>query len=44
MVANVALPLVFERLSGLQLDPREPIEISGWAFRGLRNLPATWGA
>lgn len=44
MVANVALPLVFERLSGLQIDPREPIEISGWAFRGLRNLPAKWSS
>jgi hypothetical protein len=39
MVANVALPLAFERLPGLQLNPREPIEITGWAFRGLRNLP-----
>jgi cytochrome P450 len=42
MIANVALPLAFERLPGLQLNPREPIEITGWAFRGLRNLPATW--
>lgn len=44
MVANVALPLAFERLPGLQIDPREPIEIAGWAFRGLRNLPVTWDA
>jgi cytochrome P450 len=43
MVANVALPLVFECLQGLQIDPREPIEITGWAFRGLRNLPVRWG-
>jgi cytochrome P450 len=43
MVADVALPLAFERLPGLQIDPREPIEITGWAFRGLRSLPATWG-
>jgi cytochrome P450 len=42
MVANVALPLAFERLPGLQIDPREPIEITGWAFRGLSNLPVTW--
>ena len=44
MVANVALPLAFERLPGLQIDPREPVEIAGWAFRGLRNLPVTWDA
>jgi cytochrome P450 len=42
MVANVALPLAFERLPGLQIDPRERTEIAGWAFRGLRNLPVTW--
>jgi cytochrome P450 len=42
MVANVALPLAFERLPDIEIDPREPIEIAGWAFRGLRNLPVTW--
>lgn len=42
MVANVAVPLAFERLAGMQADPREQIEIAGWAFRGLRNLPVTW--
>jgi cytochrome P450 len=42
MIANVALPLAVERLTGLAIDPRETIEISGWAFRGLRNLPVTW--
>jgi hypothetical protein len=40
----VALPLAFERLPDLRIDPREPIEIAGWAFRGLRNLPVTWRA
>jgi cytochrome P450 len=44
MVASVALPLAFERLRGLRVDPRAPIEIAGWAFRGLRNLPVTWDA
>jgi cytochrome P450 len=43
MVANVALPFAFERLPGLQIAPREPIEMTGWAFRGLRNLPVIWG-
>ncbi len=42
IVANVALPMVFERLPGLRLDEREPVRIGGWAFRGLANLPVTW--
>jgi cytochrome P450 len=44
MVANVALPMAFERLPGLRIKPHELIEITGWAFRGLRTLPVTWGA
>jgi len=44
LVANVAVPLAFEWLPGLQIDPCEPIEMTGWAFRGLRNLPVTWDA
>ena len=42
MVADVALPSVFARLGGLAIDPSAPVLITGWAFRGLRNLPATW--
>lgn len=44
MAAEVALPTLFRRLPGLQLDPREPVRIGGWAFRGLFNLPVTWQA
>ncbi len=44
MVANVALPMAFERLRNLHVEPQKPIEITGWAFRGLRALPVTWGA
>jgi cytochrome P450 len=44
IVADVALPLVFERLQGLRLDEREPVRIGGWAFRGLLNLPVRWDA
>src|SRR3954453_10575086 len=44
MVADVALPSAFKRLRGLQLDPREPVRIGGWAFRGLLNLPVQWDA
>ena len=42
MVAEVALPSVFARLGGLALDTSEPVRITGWAFRGLQNLPVTW--
>jgi cytochrome P450 len=40
MVADVALPSIFRRLTGLRLSgtPR----IGGWAFRGLLDLPVVW--
>ncbi|ABD06646.1 putative Cytochrome P450 [Rhodopseudomonas palustris HaA2] len=44
MVADVALPGVFARLTDLRLDPREPVRIGGWAFRGLLNLPVVWNS
>jgi cytochrome P450 len=43
MIADVALPSVFARLKGLRLDDAEPVRIGGWAFRGLLNLPVSWG-
>jgi cytochrome P450 len=43
MVADVALPSIFARLKRLRLDETEPVRIGGWAFRGLLNLPVTWG-
>ena len=44
MVAEVALPSVFEKLPNLRLNDDEPVRIGGWAFRGLLNLPAIWDA
>ena len=44
MVADVALPGIFARLTGLRLDACEPVRIGGWAFRGLLNLPVEWDA
>jgi cytochrome P450 len=44
IVADVAMPSIFARLRGLQLDEREPVRIGGWAFRGLLNLPVKWDA
>ncbi len=42
MVAEVALPKLFERLDTLQLDDAEEVLIGGWAFRGVFNLPVRW--
>ena len=42
MIADVALPSVFARLKGLRLEDSEPVRVTGWAFRGLQNLPVVW--
>ncbi|GIQ71633.1 cytochrome P450 [Bradyrhizobium sp. RD5-C2] len=42
MVADVALPAIFERLTNLRLIADKPPRIGGWAFRGLLDLPVTW--
>jgi hypothetical protein len=44
MVADVALPTIFKRLTNLRLVEGEPVRIGGWAFRRLLNLPVAWGA
>lgn len=44
MIADVALPSAFARLKNLRLDESEPVRVTGWAFRGLQNLPARWDA
>ncbi len=41
-VADVALPMLFERLRGLELVPDDPAEIAGWVFRGMTKLPVRW--
>ncbi|UFX44727.1 cytochrome P450 [Bradyrhizobium sp. 41S5] len=42
MVADVALPAIFDRLTNLRLFADKPPRIGGWAFRGLLDLPVTW--
>ncbi|MCA8929559.1 MAG: cytochrome P450 [Alphaproteobacteria bacterium] len=42
LVAEVALPLAFERLRGLRLPEPEAVRFGGWAFRGPIALPAVW--
>ncbi|MGY3585244.1 cytochrome P450 [Bradyrhizobium sp. USDA 4341] len=44
MVADVALPAIFDRLNNLRLIADKPPRIGGWAFRGLLDLPVTWDA
>lgn len=40
LIADVALPLVFEHLHGLALDG--PAPFAGWAFRGPLHVPVRW--
>ena len=40
LIAEVALPMLFERLPGLRLAGEAPFE--GWAFRGPRAVPVAW--
>ncbi len=42
LIAEVALPLAFERLPGLALDDARPTRFGGWAFRGPLELHAIW--
>ena len=42
MVAEVALPKLFGRLRGLQIEEGAQVRIGGWAFRGILNLPVRW--
>ena len=40
MVADVALPMVFDRLQQLRVTGDVPV--GGWAFRGPLELPVAW--
>ena len=43
LIAEVALPAVFERLPGLRLAPGAQVRFGGWAFRGPLSVPVAWG-
>ena len=43
LVAQVALPMIFERLPALRLDAAHPVAFGGWAFRGPLALHVQWG-
>lgn len=40
LIADVALPMLFERLPGLRLAG--DVRFSGWAFRGPTKVPVSW--
>lgn len=41
-VADHALPRLYERIPGLDIDPGRPTSWDGWVFRGITALPVTW--
>src|SRR5699024_2684628 len=41
-VADIGLPLLFNTLEGLEIDPAQEATIAGWVFRGMTSLPVTW--
>ena len=43
LIAEVALPAIFDRLPNLRLAPGAEVRFGGWAFRGPLALPVCWG-
>lgn len=41
LIAEVAMPMIFDRLPGLRLAGETPF--GGWAFRGPLKMPVAWG-
>lgn len=41
LIAEIALPMLFERFPDLRLDG--DVRFDGWAFRGPLSVPVTWG-
>lgn len=44
MVGDIAVPLLFERLKRLRLNPNQTPIQKGWVFRGPASLPVVWGS
>lgn len=42
MIADVALPSLFTRLTNLRLKDDAPVPFGGWAFRGPLSMPVAW--
>lgn len=43
-VGEIGVPRLLERLPNLRLDPRKPVQLGGWVFRGALNMPVVWDA
>ena len=43
LIAEVALPKIFNRLTNLRLSDSNLIDFDGWAFRGPKQLLCHWG-
>lgn len=43
LIAEVALPALFNRLPRLRLAPGAEVRFGGWAFRGPLAVPVCWG-
>ncbi len=41
MIANIMLPMLFDRFPNMELAKNEPVQFYGFGFRGPRNLPVT---
>ncbi len=44
LVGEIAVPLLFDRLPGLRLNPDVVPVVGGWVFRGPTSLPVLWDA
>ena len=42
LVADVALPMLFDRCPRLRLEPDADVAFRGWAFRGPLRVPVRW--
>ncbi len=41
-IADLALPRLYDRVPGLDIDRSRPTTWNGWVFRGITALPVTW--
>jgi hypothetical protein len=42
-IGEIAVPMLYRELPGLEIDHRRPVTWAGWVFRGLVDAPVTWG-
>ncbi|MGV9546053.1 cytochrome P450 [Nocardia beijingensis] len=42
-IGQIAVPLLYQRFPTLRVDDRRETAWAGWVFRGLTDLPVSWG-